>query len=233
MTDSSEASKPIREGIIQRVDGRPLPIIVLADTSGSMQGEKIAALNEALRQMTESFGELDDRLVAPWISLITFDDSAMMALPPTPVHRAKLPALRAGGRTAMGAAFHLVRELLEDRTRVPGSSYTPNLVMVSDGQPNDEWQSALTALLGAERAQRALRLALAVGRDADEEMLKRFVSPELPAMRAIDARRIRSFFQLVTFTVAQRSRSHTPNVIDSALLPAPASFGFDDDDLVY
>ena len=96
MTDSSEASKPIREGIIQRVDGRPLPIIVLADTSGSMQGEKIAALNEALRQMTESFGELDDRLVAPWISLITFDDSAMMALPPTPFR--SLPTAKCMGR---------------------------------------------------------------------------------------------------------------------------------------
>lgn len=94
MTDRCAVPKSIREGIMQRVDGRPLPVIPLADTSGSMQGETIAALNEALRQMTECFAELDDRLVAPWISLITFNDSAMMALPPTPVHRAKLPALR-------------------------------------------------------------------------------------------------------------------------------------------
>lgn len=233
MTDTSKTKSKLREGLIHRAEGRPLPVIVLADTSGSMQGEKIAALNEALRQMIESFRELDDGRITPWVSIVTFDDTARVTVQPSPAHSVKLPELRANGRTAMGAAFAIVRELLEDRARMPGSAYTPNLVLVSDGQPNDAWDPQLQALLGSQRASRGLRLAMAVGGDADEAMLKRFVSSEIPVVRAADARRIRSFFQLVTFTVAQRSRSHTPNEVGAALLPAPSSFGFDDDDLVY
>ena len=233
MTNALKNQSKVRDGSLRRAEGRPLPVIVLADTSGSMEGEKIAALNEALRQMVESFRELDDSRVTPWVAVVTFDNDARLALPPCPAHSATLPLLRAEGRTAMGAAFRIVRELLEDRARVPGSAFTPNLVLVSDGQPNDEWQSELEALLGSNRARRGLRLAMGIGSDADEKMLKKFVSPEIPVVRAADARRIRSFFQLVTFTVAQRSKSHTPNQVGPALLPPPASFGFDDDDLVY
>lgn len=233
MADALALQSRIREGIIRRGEGRPLPVIVLADTSGSMQGEKIAALNEALRQMIESFREIEDGRVTPWAAVVAFADDARLIAPPAPAHAITLPALGADGRTAMGAAFRIVRELLEDRERVPGSAYTPNLILVSDGQPNDEWEPQLTALLGSERARRGLRLAMAVGRDADEKMLKRFVSSEMPLLRADDARRIRSFFQLVTFTITQRSRSHAPNQIGPALLPPPSSFGFDDDDLVY
>jgi len=233
MTDTLETRSRLREGLIKRAEGRPLPVIVLADTSGSMQGEKIAALAEALRQMLESFREIDDGRITPWVSIITFDETARVAVPPGPAHTVQLPALQAAGRTAMGAAFGLVRELLDDRTRMPGSAYTPNLVLVSDGQPTDPWESELQALLGSNRAGRGLRLAMAVGGDADEAMLKRFVSPEIPVVRASDARRIRSFFQLVTFTVTQRSKSHAPNLVSPAMLPPPASFGFDDDDLIY
>ena len=226
MTETPKIKSQLREGLIRRAEGRPLPVVVLADTSGSMQGEKIAALNEALRQMVESFRELDDGRITPWISIITFDDTARVAVPPTAVHAMTLPELRADGRTAMGAALSMVRELLEDRTRMPGSAYTPNLVLVSDGQPNDEWVQPLAALLGSARASRGLRLAMAIGSDADEAMLKRFVSPEVPVVRAADARRIRSFFQLVTFTVAQRSKSHAPEPGRPGAVAAPSIFRF-------
>ncbi|MFL5346088.1 MAG: hypothetical protein ACJ8AT_14970 [Hyalangium sp.] len=44
----------------------------------------------------------------------------------------------AEGRTLMGAAFELARELIEDRTRLPARAYRPTLVLVSDGIPTDE-----------------------------------------------------------------------------------------------
>lgn len=39
---------------------RPLPIFVLADTSGSMRGEKINELNLALREMLVALNNADD-----------------------------------------------------------------------------------------------------------------------------------------------------------------------------
>ena len=39
---------------------RPLPIFILADTSGSMRGEKINELNLALREMLNALNAADD-----------------------------------------------------------------------------------------------------------------------------------------------------------------------------
>ena len=55
----NEKTRNLRTGLIGRQATRALPVIVMADISGSMSGEKIAALNEALRQMLESFRGLD------------------------------------------------------------------------------------------------------------------------------------------------------------------------------
>ena len=39
---------------------RPLPIFILADTSGSMRGEKINELNLSIREMLSSLNAADD-----------------------------------------------------------------------------------------------------------------------------------------------------------------------------
>ena len=112
----------------------------------------------------------------------------------------------------MGAAFDLVRELIEDREVVPGRAYTPAVVLVSDGMPNDEWQVPLAALHASTRASRAQRFALGIGEDADATVLQKFLAdPEGRVFGAHDARQIQSFFRWVTMSIAQRSRSAQPD----------------------
>ncbi len=235
---SSTRRSVVRGGLIRRPEGRPLPVVVLADVSGSMGGDKISSLNEALRQMVESFAAIDGSRGSVWTSVITFHDRAELVLPPAPASTLAagggLPGLRAGGMTAMGAAFSVVRELLEDREAIPRGAWLPTLVLLSDGQPNDTWEPPLQELLSAPRASKAMRLAMAIGADADVDMLRRFVGhPEIPVVRARDASRIASFFRFVTFTVTQRSVSINPNAVGPALLPAPHTVDLDVDDLIY
>ncbi|MSQ84706.1 MAG: tellurite resistance protein TerY, partial [Myxococcales bacterium] len=95
--------------------------------------------------------------------------------------------------------------------------YRPTIVLVSDGQPTDEWQAPLQALLASDRCGKALRMCLAIGADADLDVLRAFLAdPEGRVYRADEARQIREFFQLVTMSVSSRSRSTNPNA-------APAS----------
>jgi uncharacterized protein YegL len=95
---------------------------------------------------------------------------------------------------------------------VPSRAYTPAIVLVSDGQPNDDWKAALARLLGSERAKKAQRFALGIGEDADAEVLKAFLdNPEAKVYGAADARQIKSFFRWVTMSVTTRSRSANPN----------------------
>ena len=108
----------------------------------------------------------------------------------------------------------MARGLVEDQQKVPSRAYTPAIVLVSDGQPNDEgWELALAGLLESDRARKAQRFALGIGEDADAGVLRRFLAnPEGKVYGSADARQIKSFFRWVTMSVATRSRSTNPNV---------------------
>lgn len=200
---------------------RPLPVVLLADVSGSMGGDgKIQALNLAVREMIDAFKDASDLRSEIHVSVITFGGAAGVHLPLGRASNASWTDLGASGGTPMGAAFELARTLVEDRNTVPSRAYRPTLVLVSDGQPTDEWKQQLDALLKSERGGKAFRMALAIGADADHAVLQEFLADsEARVYRADEARQVRKFFQLVTMSVSARSRSANPNVAAPAVDP--------------
>jgi uncharacterized protein YegL len=205
---------------------RPLPVIILADISGSMaENGKIEALNVAVRQMVASFAS-EPRLRAEiQVGLITFGGrDAQLHLPLVSAHAVKdVIGFTATGATPMGAAFELARELLEDRDRVPARAYRPVLVLVSDGAPTDNWETPLAALKASERGQKASRIAMAIGADADRHLLAQFANDvEAPVFEAHEAQDIRRFFRAVTMSVVAHSSSPMPDkplIIDMSEIP--------------
>src|SRR5262245_24727467 len=185
-TPATKRGRPIEEQKMSKLKeftaatARPLPVILLADTSGSMsENGKIEALNTALTDMVAAFAEEEQGRAEIHVAIITFGGTAQVHQDLIPAAKVGLQPLGATGRTPMGAAFDLARELVEDRQRVPGRAYTPAIVLVSDGQPNDDWEPALGRLLESERAKKAQRFALGIGADADGAVLRCFLaSPE-------------------------------------------------------
>lgn len=203
---------------------RPLPIIVLADTSGSMSVDgKIEALNKGLKDMITSFAG-ESRLRAEiQVSVITFGGSqAELNLPLTPAHQLQsFTPLVADGMTPLGGALSLVSEMIEDKDSIPSRAYKPVIVLVSDGYPNDVWEGPFARLVNGERSSKATRLAMAIGSDADETMLSDFTNdPEAPLFRAENARDIHRFFRAVSMSVSARSQSATPNQPTPLLIPS-------------
>ncbi len=200
---------------------RPLPVLVLADTSGSMSVDgKIDALNTALADMLDAFSEEDDGKAEIHCAVITFGSTAQVHQDLSPASKIQLQPLGATGMTPMGGAFDLARAMVEDKSKIKGRDYTGAIVLVSDGQPNDAWEPALERLLGSERAAKAQRFALGIGDDADASVLQRFLNdPEAKVYGAQDARQIQSFFRWVTMSMVSRSRSANPNVSVLGVLP--------------
>jgi uncharacterized protein YegL len=207
---------------------RPLPVVVLADTSGSMASDgKIQALDTAMREMIAALSEEDAAQAEIQVAVVTFGGEARLHQPLIPAEKVSWQPMRAAGRTPMGAALDLATDLIEDRTRVPSRAYRPTVVLVSDGQPTDNWEAPLARLLGAERAGKAQRFALAIGADADRNMLAKFLSDsEGQVFEAHESRQIKTFFRLVTMSISKRSRSATPN--RSVMLSPEALGDFDD-----
>jgi uncharacterized protein YegL len=203
---------------------RPLPVIVLADTSGSMSVDgKIEALNRGLKDMVASFAT-ESRLRAEIeISVIAFGgDSAEMILPLTPAHQiGGITQLEATGMTPLGGALTIANALIENKESIPSRAYKPVGVLVSDGYPNDDWEGPFGRFVNGERTAKATRFAMAIGSDADETMLNDFANdPEAPLFRAENARDIHRFFRAVTMSVNARSQSAKPNQATPLQIPA-------------
>lgn len=195
---------------------RPLPVLLLADVSGSMsKNGKIDSLNDAVTAMLESFGAEDDSRAEIHICVITFGkEGARLHQPLAAASSVQWTRMVAGGGTPMGAAFEAATTMIEDRAQIPSRAYRPTIVLVSDGQPTDEWEVPLQRLLGSERASKAARFALGIGDDADDAMLTAFLAtPEARVHRAHEARQIKQFFRWVTMSVTHRSRSANPDSV--------------------
>jgi uncharacterized protein YegL len=134
---------------------RPLPVIVLADVSGSMGVDgKIQALNHAVREMIEAFRDETDLRAEIHVCVVTFGGKADAHLPLGRAADASWTDLGANGGTPMGAAFELARSIIEDRNIVPSRAYRPTFVLVSDGQPTDEWKEPSRRFSRASAAAR-------------------------------------------------------------------------------
>jgi len=194
---------------------RALPVIILADTSGSMSVDgKIANLNEAIQDMVSTFKQESARQAEIQVGLITFGGNE--AELHTPLIKAteieSIQELTAIGRTPMGNAFELATELLEDQSKITSRDYRPVLILLSDGIPTDEWKSSLETLCNSERASKASRFAMAIGNEANLTVLEQFNNDlEASVFKANEARDIHRFFRAVTMSVTARSQSQTPN----------------------
>ena len=109
-----------------------------------------------------------------------------MTLVPAPAD-ARWGDIAAGGETNMGAAFHQIANALSAE-QMPGRQLPPVLVLASDGYPTDDFESGLEALFASTQAQNAIRLAIAIGGEADLEVLERFIRhPGIKPLRANNA----------------------------------------------
>lgn len=198
---------------------RPLPVILLADVSGSMKADgKISALNTAVREMIASFVEEDSALVEIQVAIITFGHGgARLHQQIESASEVSWQNMEADGQTPMGAAFDLALQMLEDPQQVPSRAYAPTLVLLSDGipDPGSAWHEALDRLLQSRRAAKASRLAMAIGDDADLSVLRAFLGDSgIEVFMAHEAREIKKFFRWVTMSVSQRSRNQNPDVVE-------------------
>lgn len=161
---------------------RPLQFIWIADCSGSMQGKKIEALNfgvrEALKPMQDVADENPNAEVL--VRAIRFSDGAQWHVSQsTRIHDFRWDDLNADGVTDMGAALNLVADALSVQN-MPERGLPPVLILLSDGQPTDDFARGLKALMDQPWGKKAVRIAIAIGDDADQDVLQKFIGhPEI------------------------------------------------------
>src|SRR5215212_1595308 len=118
------------------------PCVLLLDTSGSMQGKPIEALNEGLWvfKMEVCKDALASRRVE--VAVVTFDDTVKVVQPFIGIEDFEPPVLSAQGLTHMGGGIARALDLLQLRKsqyKDHGITYyRPWVFMITDGEPQGE-----------------------------------------------------------------------------------------------
>ncbi len=129
---------------------RRLPVYILADRSGSMDGEPIVAVNQGM-QFLKSELESDPTAVnTVWLSLISFGGDATLDVPLTELMAFYPPTLQAGGPSRLVPALELLGQCLETdilpTTAQRFGDYRPNAFLFLGSEPVDECRAAVEAL---------------------------------------------------------------------------------------
>lgn len=183
MVSASEKKRPGGE-----MATKPLHFIWIADCSDSMRvGGKIQALNTAIREAIPHMRKVaqDNPNAQVLVRAVRFSDGAYWHIAqPVPVEQFEWVDLQAKGVTDMGKALELVAEQLK-MPPMPERALPPVLVLISDGLPTDDFAAGLNALLDLPWGKKAVRIAIAIGEDANLEVLQRFINnSELKPLRA-------------------------------------------------
>ena len=194
-------------------DGRALPVFLLLDCSGSMSGEKIETLNNAVVDMINDFKSEHLSEVNIQMCIVTFGDKATLHTDLCSVNRIEYQPLSAGGMTPLGSALTILQNIIDDKEKVSSKGYRPSVILVSDGRPNDAWEKPLETFLTSKRTSKCERWALGIGQDADYQMLQRFLGEDSDkkVFDASVAKEISKFFKFVTMSTIARSKSVNPN----------------------
>ena len=193
---------------------RPVHFYWLLDRSGSMSIDgKITQLNWAIREaLPEMQSAAKSNPAAKLlVRALTFGDGARWHdQAAVEVSSYTWRDIVTDGRTDMGEAFRLVARELTN-LNMPQRALRPVLALVSDGGPTDNWRSGLRDIDASPWGQRAVRVAIAIGNDADIAMLKEFLAnPENEPLRVNNAAQLASAIRWASTMAVKAASNATP-----------------------
>ena len=192
---------------------KELKIYYLLDTSSSMIGAAIAALNDAMRATIKELKKIDagsNEAVlrigvlqfnsgAEWVTVNAEKEAVILYAEDFPDWR----DLSAEGLTALGAALTELDKKLSRNGGLQQSetgNWAPVVIIMSDGYPNDSWKPALEELQKNKWYQQAIKIAFALGENADVDVLSQVVGTSEAVIHTNDLEAFKKAIQLVSVT---------------------------------
>lgn len=221
----------------ERIAARPLEFIWLLDVSLSMDGDKIQSLNYAIREAIPEMQRVASENVQAEVLVraIAFSSGARWHISSrTPIDQFQWNDVQVESVTDMGEAFKLLQEAFK-KENMPTRGLPPVVVLVTDGHPTDDAKSALNNLLKEPWGLKAVKIGIAIGDDADENIIKSFINnPEIQPLKADNSAQLTAYIKWASTQVlaaASDTQSQTDGNDNNAnvFVPnAPAKSTIDD-----
>lgn len=195
---------------VDQLPRRTLTVFFLIDTSGSMAGGKISSLNVAIRDTLPMLEQISSENTDTEIKIaaLQFASGCDWMYPrPLPVEDFEWNDLEATGLTSLGAAY---KELLKKLSQTSGfmqeanASCAPVMILFSDGVPTDDAKHGLEHLKTNNWYKAAIKIAVAIGDDANKDVLKEFVNDNSEAVLTVhNVTDLKKMIYLVSVTATQ------------------------------
>lgn len=215
--------------LLDQVTPSPRKIMTLfyvVDTSGSMAGDKIGSVNSAMEEaITVDLPEIstanDDAEIR--VAIMQFSSGCSWITPtsgPIGIGDVIWTDLNSNGLTDLGAACIELdkkmsrNEFLESQT----GAYAPVVLLFSDGGPTDNWEKGLEQLKKNNWFKHAIKIAIAIGEDADKNVLATFTGTPESVIEVHDKHTLQTLIRKVSVR-ASEFQSHSKQTSDVETTP--------------
>ena len=219
------------------------PCVLLLDTSGSMKGIPIAALNEGLQAFQKDIREDELAQRRTEICLVAFGNGGVQVLEHGTGHMQSSsdtgqltgtfvtagefepPTLVADGYTPLGRAIHVGLDLLQQRKQqyrdYGHAYYRPWMFLVSDGQPTDEWYEAAERVHTEVANDGLVFFVVGVPPESDMEILSQIATPNHPPATLIDLK----FSEMFVWLSRSQQRVSRSKIGEQVPMPPVSDWG--------
>lgn len=184
-----------------------MPLFFMVDTSGSMGGAKIAALNTAVREALNEVGDISKNCADARIKVnaLEFNSDVRWMYPaPVDAEAFQWQDLSTCGCTHFGQATKELNDKLSRKAggfiESDGARRAPAIILLSDGAPTDSYKNNLKVIKGNQWFNVAVKVAIAVGDDADTEMLAEFTGSPESVITVHDVDQLKKIIRTVSVT---------------------------------
>lgn len=190
------------------VPRRTMTLFFVIDTSGSMYGNKIGAVNDAvvnvlpmLEEISVSNPDAEIKVAALEFSTTThwlYDE-------PKLISDFYWQDVEADGMTSLGAACIELNSKLSRSgfMQSASGSFAPAIILLSDGAPTDDFESGLARLKANNWFKAAIKIAIAIGEDASKSVLKDFTGSLESVFTVHNIEALKQIIRVVAVTSSQ------------------------------
>lgn len=187
---------------------KTMVLFFMVDTSGSMDGEKIGSVNDAIRETIPDLKDLsaDNADAAIKIAAMSFDsDIRWLFKEPIDSEKFQWNDLTAEGVTCLGAALRELDGKLSKTAFLSeaAGSFAPVIILLSDGAPTDDYSSALQKIKQNNWFKYAIKIAIAIGNDAQKNVLAEFTGNPEAVIEVHNKSTLKSIIKFVSVTSSQ------------------------------
>ena len=188
---------------------KELHVFYVLDTSGSMEGAKISALNHAMEECTEALKTLaksngDAKLK---MAVMQFNSKCSWVTSNGPEDLDEdfiYEYMDAGGLTEMGAALRELNSKLSRHAYLNSmvGALMPVIIFMTDGYATDNYQDALEEIRKNRWFRRGTKIGFALGDDADTAMIASVVGNKEAVIQTTDLELFKRLMKFVSVTAS-------------------------------